>query len=82
MSIIYLDTKVDPRDTKKETIKIKIDDKGGFFGGKEANVVKNIFNISAKKIPTLYRTNIVYSFNISLLRSRVNKSTAFLLKTI
>jgi hypothetical protein len=64
MSIIYLDTKVDPRDTKKDTIRMKIDEKGGFSGGKAAKVVKNVFNISAKNMPRLLRKNIVYSFNI------------------
>jgi hypothetical protein len=48
MSIIYLEIKVDPRDTKNDTIRMNIDERGGSEGGNDCITLRDAFIISTK----------------------------------
>ena len=63
MSIIYLDTNVDPRETKKETISMNIDERGGFAGGNESNIVKKVLIILTKRNAAFSRKNMIHSIS-------------------
>jgi hypothetical protein len=61
---MYLDTKVDPSDTKNETINMNMDERGGLEGGNVSKTVRDAFIISTK-------TTLIFS------RKSINKPSIF-----
>jgi hypothetical protein len=58
---MYLDTKVDPRETKNETMSMNMEDNGGCSGGNDCKIVNEVLIKLTKKLARFSRKNIIRS---------------------